>query len=79
MNSIIVSDEYIPKSFRSKIGFAVKSFREQKGYSQDELAVLMKVNRSTISKIENGKFAVSIDYLERLSLFLDFDIQLQKL
>ena len=78
MNSIIISDEHIPKLFRNNIGLAVKSFREQKGYSQDDLALLMKVNRSTISKIENGKFAVSIDYLERLSLFLDFDIQLIK-
>ena len=79
MNNSFSHIENNSKAFRSKIGLSVKNLREQKGYSQDELAVLMNVNRSTISKIENGKFAVSIDYLERLSFVLDFDIQLNKL
>jgi plasmid maintenance system antidote protein VapI len=36
----------------------------------------MEVNRSTISKIENGKFAISIDYIVRFGWYLGFDIAL---
>jgi DNA-binding XRE family transcriptional regulator len=39
-------------SYRIKVGESVKSFREKKGYSQDDLAALMDVNRSTISKLK---------------------------
>jgi plasmid maintenance system antidote protein VapI len=38
----------------------------------------MDVNRSTISKIENGKFAITIDYIVKFGLHLDFDFVLQK-
>lgn len=46
------------------------------GYSQDELAGIMEVQRSTISRIENGKVGISIDYIVKLAWFLDFDIEL---
>ena len=59
---------------RLKMGETIREIREKRGYSQDELAAIMEVNRSTISKIENGKFSFSIDYLSRFSWFLDFDL-----
>jgi transcriptional regulator with XRE-family HTH domain len=59
---------------RLKMGQNIREIREKRGYSQDELAEIMKVNRSTISKIENGKFSFSIDYLSKFSFFLDFDL-----
>ena len=34
----------------------------------------MEVNRSTISKVETGKFAITIDYLVKFAWYLDFDI-----
>ncbi|WP_432671106.1 helix-turn-helix transcriptional regulator [Flavobacterium sp. SM2513] len=58
------------------MGQNIREIREKRGYSQDELAVIMEVNRSTISKIENGKFSFSIDYLSKFSFFLDFDLTL---
>lgn len=58
---------------RLKIGDTIRVLRERRGYSQDELAEIMEVNRSTISKIENGKFSIGIDYLSKFSWFLDFD------
>lgn len=61
---------------RIKIGNAVREIREKRGYSQNQLAELMNVDRSTISKIENGKFSFSIDYLTKISIALNFELRL---
>lgn len=65
------SYEYIQEN-REIIGNQLRTFRKRKGFSQNELAEIMKVNRSTISKIETGKFAITIDYLVKFSWYLDF-------
>lgn len=70
-----INGDYI-KDLRLKIGDSIRLIREKRGYSQDQLAEIMDVNRSTISKIENGKFSFSIDYLSKFSWFLDFSILL---
>ena len=67
------SVEYIQER-REKIGKQIRIFREKNGFSQDQLAEIMEVNHSTISKIENGKFAITIDYLEKFAWYLDFNI-----
>ena len=59
---------------RIRAGQQLRLIRERRGYSQDHLAELMAVSRSTISKIENGKFSFSIDYLHKLSLCLEFSL-----
>lgn len=64
--------------YREQIGDNIRVFREQKEYSQDELAEIMEVSRSTISKIENGKFAITIDYIMKFGWYLDFDFALLK-
>ena len=69
--------EYI-QIHREEIGSQIRAFRELKGYSQDELAEIMEVHRSTISKIETGKFSITIDYLVRFSWYLNFDLALIK-
>ena len=68
-------ENYLHES-RLKIGQNIRKIREKRGYRQDELAEIMEVNRSTISKIENGKFSFSIDYLSKFSFFLNFDLTL---
>lgn len=65
-------------SLRHKIGGFIKNNRVKKGLSQDELSSLMDISRSTISKIENGKFSISVDYLEKFSFYLDFDVIIVK-
>ena len=67
------TDEYI-QEYRETIGMNIRSFREKRGYSQDELAEIMEVHRSTISKVETGKFAITIDYLAKFAWYLDFNI-----
>lgn len=64
--------------YRLKIGNSIRDLREKKGYSQNELADIMNLTRSTISKIEQGKFSFNIDYLSKFSLFLDFEFHLKE-
>lgn len=71
-HSETIKEDFI-KLHRLKIGNSIREIREKRGYSQDDLAEIMEVNRSTISKIENGKFSISIDYLAKFSWFLEFD------
>ena len=63
---------------RLKMGESIREIREKKGYNQEQLAEIMKVSRTTISKIENGKFNCSIDYISKFSWFLDFDFTIHE-
>ena len=63
------------KDFRLKLGDKIRIVREERGYSQEQLAEKMDINRSTISKIENGKFGISVDYLVKFSIFLDYEFK----
>ena len=67
------TEQYI-QEHREMIGKQIRGFREKKGFSQDELAEIMEVHRSTISKVETGKFAITIDYLVKFAWYLDFNI-----
>lgn len=58
---------------RTRIGENIREIREKKGYNQEQLAEMMKVSRTTISKIESGKFNCSINYLSKFSWYLGFD------
>ena len=62
---------------RLKMGESIREIREKKGYNQEQLAEIMKVSRTTISKIENGKFNCSIDYLSKFSWFLGFEVKIK--
>jgi DNA-binding XRE family transcriptional regulator len=59
---------------RLKMGDTIREIREKRGYNQEQLAEIMKVSRTTISKIENGKFNCSMDYLSKFSWFLEFEV-----
>ena len=69
------TEQYIQEN-RVALGKEIRAFREKKGFSQDELSEIMEVNRSTISKVETGKFAITIDYLLKFAWYLDFDISM---
>lgn len=66
------------KAFREKVGKSIRALREGQGLSQDQLAEIMQVHRSTISKVETGKFAITIDYLVKFAWYLNFEIELVK-
>lgn len=62
------------KTLRKEIGKSIMEIRRSKGHSQAQLAEILNISRSTLSKIENGNFAISVDYLERISRVLNFQI-----
>ena len=52
---------------RRKIGMQIRAKREALGISQKQLAEMLGYKcESTISKIENGRFSVSLENLEKL-------------
>ena len=59
---------------RYKIGKELRNIRKYRGYTQLQLATMMGISRSTVSKIENGGFAMSLDNLEQLASYLKFEI-----
>lgn len=75
MHSELTIIETKIKDHRFKLGNKIRQVREQRGYSQEQLADMMDINRSTISKIENGKFSITVDYLVRFSIFLDYEFK----
>jgi DNA-binding XRE family transcriptional regulator len=72
MNKKLRPTEQYIQDYRVSIGKQIREFREKKGYSQDDLAEIMEVHRSTISKVETGKFSITIDYLVKFAWYLDF-------
>lgn len=73
-----LNPDYI-KDYRQKIGDTIRFLREKKGYNQDELAEIMGIHSSTISKIENGKFAITLDYLAKFAWYLDFEVSVNEI
>ena len=75
MQTDLTETEAQIKNYRLKLGDKIRQVREQRGYSQLQLADMMDISRSTISKIENGKFSITVDYLVRFSIFLDYEFK----
>jgi len=59
------------------IGAAMKFERKQRQIPQDELAKIIDVNQSTVSRIENGDSSISIEYYEKalshFNIYLNVD------
>lgn len=74
---IIFSEAYL-NGCRLKVGKSIREIREKQGLSQEQLAEKMNISRSTISKIESGKFNCSIDYLSKFAIALGFEVIINK-
>lgn len=75
MPAKLTASESQIKDYRLKLGDKIRQVREKRGYSQEQLADMMDISRTTISKIENGKFSITVDYLVRFSIFLDYEFK----
>ena len=47
-------------------GKRIQQLRMEKGYTQDELAAALNINRSFVSRIESGKKGCSVDLFIQL-------------
>jgi transcriptional regulator with XRE-family HTH domain len=61
---------------RVEIGKKVSLERKALGFTQQELSELTRINKTTISEIENGRFTGSFDIFERVldAVGLQFDV-----
>lgn len=64
-------DEQKMKSFYKKIGEKIKRLRINANLSQEELAKLLKINRISLSKIENGEQKISAEELFNMAEIFD--------
>lgn len=53
-------------AYREDIGAKIRDIRKKQGMTQQQLADLCGIKRTTICKIESGKFNVSVDMLGRI-------------
>lgn len=51
---------------RTQIGEKIRQERKTLGYTQQKLSELTRINKTTISEIENGRFTGSFDTFERV-------------
>lgn len=56
------------------IGFRIQKLREEKGYTQDQLAEKLFVSRQTISNYERNKSRPSLEMLERIADIFDTNL-----
>lgn len=56
---------------RRNIGINIRFYREQRGFSQSELASRAMVSRRSIQNIENGSANPSVDFLASISVALN--------
>lgn len=47
-------------------GKKIKDLRQKNGFSQQSIAYFLGVDQSLISKVENGKRALSVDMIEKI-------------
>jgi len=61
-------------SRRRAFGDAVRRYRLERNYSQEEVAEIAGVDRKTVSRIENGHFSPSLDRVWALADALDVEL-----
>lgn len=60
---------------RERIGAWLRDAREAKGWSQLELADKMWIRHETVSKVEAGKWAITVDMLTLFCHHLGLDLK----
>ena len=58
---------------RDRVALNIQDLRRSRGLSQEDLAHRADVSRGYMGKIENARFAASLDLLERIAGALNVD------
>ena len=61
---------------RDRIGLRILTLRKMRGWSQDELARRSGLQRTHISRIEQGKYAVTLETIQAIAEALDMTVDL---
>lgn len=59
------------REHRWEVGARLRSYRSQRGMTQEQLAAEAGVDSKTVSRAENGHYNISIDLIARLARALD--------
>lgn len=57
-----------------KLGEKIKYLRKSKGISQEELAIMLKINRNYLSRIETGKSEPTSGILKNIAQIFSIDL-----
>ena len=68
-------EENIISDFLIKLGNKVRQKREMKNISQKELSDFLHIDRSVLSKYENGQTDMTVSKLPMISLYCDFPLK----
>ncbi|MGH1460123.1 MAG: helix-turn-helix domain-containing protein [Paracoccaceae bacterium] len=60
-------------TLRDRVALNIQDLRRARGLSQEELALRAGVNRGYMGKLENAKYAASLDMLEKIAKALSVD------
>jgi len=60
-------------NLRDRVALNIQDLRRARDLSQEELALRANVSRGHMGKVENAKFAASLDLLERIAVALKVD------
>lgn len=52
---------------RDQVGINIQKLRRERGISQEALALMAKVNRGYMGRLENAKYSASLDIIEKIS------------
>ena len=63
---------------RKRIGNKIAQLRKETGLSQEKLAEMAGIDRTNVSKMENGRYNISIDLLSKVAYALNTDIDIVK-
>lgn len=61
---------------RDRIGLRILTLRKMREWSQDELARRAGLQRTHISRIEQGKYAVTLETIQAIAEALDMTVDL---
>lgn len=62
---------------RIEIGNRIAEIRKLRGLTQDDLSKITGLQRVNISKVETGKYNVSIDILNKVCKALEVEIKIE--
>ena len=64
------------QSTRERIGKRIAQLREAKGWTQEELSELAGLQRTHVSRIENGRYAVTLETIQAIAEALGMTVDI---